>query len=281
MKITIQILLGLALGVATPGVAAQLNPLFQDNAVLQCDARVPVWGTARDGEKVTVTFAGQEVSTVASNGVWKVWLSPMKGNAAPQTLTVRGDEVLEITNVLVGEVWVAGGQSNMERQLGLRAGQKPIVNWVQEAAAANYPAIRQFYVPEVKSFTPQTTVKGDWSVCTPQTVTNFTAVGYFFARDLFQARHVPIGIIFSSWGGTPAEAWTSETALQKLPDFSEPLAQLKKFIANPELARRDAQEKQDAWFRGADPGSKPGAAWSAADLDTSDWKMMTLPTYWE
>ena len=228
MKNTAKIICTLFFAVATAGISAELNPLFQNNAVLQCDARVPVWGTARDGEKITVTFAGQKVSTVATNGVWKIWLKPMKPNATPQTLTVSGDTTSVITNVLVGEVWVASGQSNMERQLGLRPGQQPIADWEHEVAEANYPEIRQFYVPQTKSFTPQTTVKGDWSVCSPETVINFTAVGYFFARDLFAARHVPIGIIHSSWGGTPAEAWTSEAALQKLPDFAEPLAQLKK-----------------------------------------------------
>lgn len=267
--------------IATAGIAAQLNPLFQGNAVLQCDARVPVWGAGRDGEKITVSFAGQKVSTVATNGVWEIWLRPIKASAAPQTLTVQGDTTCEITNVLIGEVWVAGGQSNMERQLGLRAGQKPIYDWEQEVAAANYPQIRQFYVPETKSFTPQTTVKGDWSVCTPETAANFTAVGYFFARDLFQDRHVPIGIIFSSWGGTPAEAWTSEAALEKIPDFVPQLADLKQLVANPELARRETETKQAAWYQQVDPGSKAAAPWSAADLGETGWKTMTLPTAWE
>jgi sialate O-acetylesterase len=265
----------------TAGISAELNPLFQNNAVLQCDARVPVWGTANDGEKVTVAFAGQEISTVALDGVWKIWLRPMKANATPQTLTVRGDSTVAITNILVGEVWIASGQSNMERQLGLRAGQKPIVNWEQEVAAANYPQIRQFYVPQTLSPAPLSTVKGSWSVCSPETVKDFTAVGYFFARDLFAARHVPVGIINSSWGGTPAEAWTSEAGLQKLPEFAEPLAQLKKLTIDPELARRETQAKQEAWFVKMDPGSKPGAAWSAADWGPTDWKTMTLPAFWE
>jgi sialate O-acetylesterase len=228
-----------------------------------------------------VAFAGQKASTIATNGAWKIWLNPMKPNATPQTLTVAGDTTSVVTNVLVGEVWVASGQSNMERQLGLRPGQQPITDWEREVAAANYPEIRQFYVPETKSFSPQATVKGDWSVCSPETVVNFTAVGYFFARDLFQDRHVPIGIIFSSWGGTPAEAWTSEAALQKLPDFVEPLAQLKKLAADPVLAERETQARQKVWYEKVDPASKPESAWSAADLDTNDWKTMTLPTYWE
>ena len=271
----------LLLAISRPGISAELNPLFQNNAVLQCDARVPVWGTARDGEKVSVTFAGQEISTIATNGVWKVWLQPMKASATPQTLAVRGDKVFEITNIVVGEVWIASGQSNMERQLGLRPGQKPIASWEEEVAAANYPQIRQFYVAQTQSAAQLPSVKGSWSVCTPETVTDFTAVGYFFARDLFAARHVPVGIIHTSWGGTPAEAWTSEASLQKLPDFVEPLAEMKRLAANPELARREAQAKQEAWYQKADPGSTPGSKWSVADLDTTHWKTMTLPTLWE
>ena len=281
MKRTIIIVAVLFCISATAGISAELNPLFQNNAVLQCDARVPVWGAGRDGEKITVTFAGQKVSTVAANGVWKIWLQPMKPNATPQTLTVSADTTHVITNLLVGEVWVASGQSNMERQLGLRGGQQPITDWEQEVAAANYPEIRQFYVVQTKSFTPQATVKGNWTVCSPETVKDFTAVGYFFARDLFAARHVPIGIIHSSWGGTPAEAWTSQAGLQKLPDFAEPLVQLKKLVADPELARSETLAKQEAWYQKMDPGSKPGAVWSAAELVMDSWKTMTLPAYWE
>ncbi|MEO7931517.1 MAG: sialate O-acetylesterase [Chthoniobacterales bacterium] len=278
---TASILLTMLTVAATTGISAELNPLFQNNAVLQCDTRVPVWGTARDGEKIAVSFGEQKVSTVAKNGAWKIWLNPMKPNAKPQTLTVSGDTTSSVTNILVGEVWIASGQSNMERELGPRAGQQPITDWEREVAAAKYPEIRQFYVAQTKSLTPQTTVKGEWTVCSPETVTKFSAVGYFFARDLFQARHVPIGIIHSSWGGTPAEAWTSEAALGKLPDFAGPLTELKKYTADPDLAQRNAQAKQEEWFQKVDPGSKTGAVWSAADLDTSDWKTMILPTVFE
>jgi sialate O-acetylesterase len=267
--------------VATAGIAAELNPLFQNNAVLQCETRVPVWGSGRDQERITVTFGSQTVSTVATNGAWKVWLSPMNASATPQMLTVSGDTTQVITNILVGEVWVASGQSNMERRLGLAAGQKPILNWEREAAAAQHPEIRQFSVPQTKALSPQTAVQGRWVVCSPETVKDFTAVGYFFARDLFAARRIPVGVIYSAWGGTPAEAWTSETALQQLPDFTGPLAEMKRFAADPERMRRETQTKQEAWFQKVDPGSKLGSTWDAAELDTSDWKTMTMPSLWE
>ncbi len=266
---------------APRGMAVELNPLFQDHAVLQCDAKVPVWGTGRNGEKVTVTFGGQKVFTTVADGQWKVWLAPMKANARPQKLGVRGDNTLQISDVLVGEVWIASGQSNMERQLGLRPGQQPIVDWEKEVAAAKYPQIRQFQVPQVKSFAPQTTANGTWAVCSPETAGDFSAVGYFFARDVFAAREVPVGIIFSAWGGTPAEAWTNEETLQTLPDFAETLTSLKQLIADPEEVRRRTQEKQTVWFGQVDPASKPGAEWSLATLDESGWQTMALPAFWE
>ncbi|MEO7101375.1 MAG: sialate O-acetylesterase [Luteolibacter sp.] len=282
MKSNIKLISTLASSMlVTAATAVELNPLFQDNAVLQCDSRVPVWGTGRDGEKVTVSFGGQNLSTVVSHGVWKIWLKPMKPNATPQTLTVSGDAPHTLANILVGEVWVASGQSNMERQLGPRQGQQPISDWEHETATADHPQIRQFYVQQTKSPTPQTTVKGNWTVCSPASVKEFSAVGYFFARDLYAARHIPIGIIHSSWGGTPAEAWTSEAGLQKLSDFVGPLAELKQMTTDPNLARRKAEAKQTEWFAKVDPGSKPGAAWSATELDTADWKSMTLPAYLE
>jgi sialate O-acetylesterase len=271
-----------ALAVTLPiHAAVTLNPLFQDHAVLQQGVPVPVWGTADPGEKVTVEFASQSVATVAaSDGKWLVRLAPLTPGE-PRTLTVTGKNKIVLTDLLVGEVWIASGQSNMERQLGLRAGQKPITGWEAEVAAANYPAIRHFGVAQAKALAPQQTVKGAWSVCTPETVKDFTAVGYFFGRDLHLARRAPIGLIHTSWGGTPAEAWTSEATLRQLPDFAEPLAALKKLAADPDLARRETQAKQEAWYQRVDPGSKSGAAWSAARLEMSDWPPMALPTHWE
>ena len=234
------------------------NPLFTDGAVLQQDASVSVWGTADPGERITVEFAGQTVSaTTAGDGKWMVRLKTPKAArpSAPVTMTISGKNKITLRNLLIGEVWLCSGQSNMERHLGLQPGQKPITNWEQEVRDANYPEIRQFYVEKKTAFVPEATVKGGWSVCSPETVKDFTAVGYFFARDLFQARHVPIGLIHSSWGGTPAEAWTSEAALKALPDFAQPLAELKRMRSDPEGARRDYEAQLETWFRANDPGS--------------------------
>jgi sialate O-acetylesterase len=284
-------LLATSTGAAHAAVIA--HPLFADHAVLQQGAKVPVWGTADPGEAVSVTIIGQTVSTAAgADGKWLVQLAPMKAGG-PFTLTISGTNRIVLTDILVGEVWVASGQSNMERQLGLRVGQQPIADWEKEAAAASYPKIRHFGVAQEKSLTPLEAPKGQWSVCTPEAVKDFTAVGYFFARDLHKARHVPVGLIHSSWGGTPAEAWTSEAGLRPLPDFADTAEQIKTLIADPEAARRQYEARLETWFIANDSGSAQGVrgpptvpnlsdrAWSDPALDAESWKTMTLPTLWE
>ena len=161
-------LLALALGVFPARADVTPNPLFADNAVLQQGMKVPVWGMAEPGEPVTVEFAGQSVSTTAdAAGKWLVQLAPMKAGSRPRTLTISGKNKIVLTNILVGEVWICSGQSNMERQLGLRDGQKPITDWQKEVADAKYPEIRQFYVPQTRAFAPAQTVPGSWAVCSP------------------------------------------------------------------------------------------------------------------
>jgi sialate O-acetylesterase len=275
-------LLLLTLSISSTRADIKPNPLFADNAVLQQGMKVPVWGTAEPGEQVTVEFSGQSVSTTAdSSGKWLIRLAPMKAGGEPGTLTISGKNKIVLTNILVGEVWICSGQSNMERQLGLREGQKPITDWEKEVAEAKHPGIRQFYVPQTKAFAPVQTVKGNWSVCSPETVKDFTAVGYFFGRDLHLACHVPIGLIHTSWGGTPAEAWTSEAALSQLPDFTDALTNLKHLAADPAEAGRETQARQNEWYARVDSGVLASPPWYATDLDTSSWKTMKLPTYWE
>jgi sialate O-acetylesterase len=257
------------------------NPLFASAAVLQQGMNVPVWGAADPGERVTVEFAGQTVSVTASaDGQWLMHLSPLKAGG-PFSMTISGKNRIVLNNVLVGEVWVCSGQSNMERHLGLQPGQKPIVNWEQEVKDALYPEIRQFYVEQRLAFSPERNAKGGWSICSPEKVKDFTAIGYFFGRDLYKARHVPVGLIHSSWGGTPAEAWTSATGLRALPGFEATLAELQRSISDPEGARRDFEARLENWFHANDPGSAAPQPWSAAGLDAASWKSMTLPTLWE
>jgi len=257
------------------------HPLFTDHAVLQQGVDVPVWGTADPGEAVTVEIGGRHGSATAdAKGKWLVRLPPMPAGG-PFTMTISGRNRVVVSDVLVGEVWLAGGQSNMERQLGPRAGQRPIDDWEKEAAAANDPQIRQFAVAQEKSLTPLETVTGQWTVATPEAVKEFTAVGYFFARDLHRARHVPVGLIHSSWGGTPAEAWTSQAGLQSLPDFADTGAQIQTLIADPEAAHRQYAARLESWFVAHDAGSVPRASWELPALDAGGWKTMAVPGLWE
>jgi sialate O-acetylesterase len=207
---------------AAPAVRAEVTPnsLFSDHMVLQQQTNVPVWGRARPGEAVTVSFKNQTVKTnTYANGKWLVKLS-REPTGGPYSMRIAGDNTITIKDVLVGEVWLCSGQSNMERQLGPRPPQQPLVNWEQERDLANYPQIRQYTVPP--KYTPEKLddAHGNWQVCSPQTVVDFTAVGYFFAKNLYNDRKVPIGILNSSFGGTPAEDWMSPNALAANPELA-------------------------------------------------------------
>ena len=197
------------------------NSLFSDHMILQMGKYIPIWGTAQEGEKITVNFNGQEKKTIAVNGRWRVKLSPMPYTTTPLSMTVSGNDTVIVHDILVGEVWLCSGQSNMERQLGPTPSQLLITNWEKEKNEANYPLIRQFFVPLKYSTEKITDVNGNWTICSPQMVVNFSAVGFFFARNLYQRLKVPIGIIFSAYGGTIAEDWTSKTALENNTELNE------------------------------------------------------------
>lgn len=218
-----------ARGAVTP------NSLFTDNCVLQRDRPVPVWGKAPDGARITVEFAGQRAAATAAHGQWKVWLKAMPADATPRDLIIREGAVLTLRNVVVGDVWVASGQSNMERQLGPRPPQPDIVGWREAAAAADYPAIRQYKVPEHAAPTPTDDAGGAWTVCSPRTAPEFSAVGFFFARAIRRAEKVPVGLLFTAWGGTMAQAWTSAPALATMDDFSTAGGAAKAMIGNPDF----------------------------------------------
>lgn len=262
----------------------QLASPFADHMVLQQGQPVPVWGTADAGETVTVEFAGQKKSvTTMPEGKWRADLATLTASAEPRTFIVTGSSTagaIQLQDVLVGEVWICSGQSNMERQLGPRPPQKPIVDWEKEAAAADHPTIRQFYVTQKTSLTPLSSLTGQWTVCSPATVGDFTAVGYFFARDLQKARNVPVGIIHSSWGGTPAEAWTSRGGLAAFPEFNKDLEQIDGVIADPKGSRKNYLARLDQWYAANDPGSID-QAWAKTGLDTKTWEQMNLPVLWE
>lgn len=257
----------------------RLPALVGNHMVLQRDAPVPVWGWATAGERVVVTFRGHDYpAKLGAAGRWQVTL-PATPAGGPYTLTVKGrKDVHTIEDILMGDVWLASGQSNMELPLRDKNAPAPgayplILNAEQEVATADFPQIRQFTVKKVVAYQPQTETEGyDWKVCSPATAGSFSAVGYFFARDLHQRYHVPIGLISSPWGGTPAEAWVSAEALQKLPDFQTPVAALAGRPARPATPDKDAQNTPTVLYNGMiaplQPYAIKGIIWYQGESNT-------------
>ena len=231
MKILIAVLAATCI-IATvcPAIAAVRMPaVFSDNMVIQAGMPVPVWGWATAGEKITVKFAGQEKTaraasvTAGADGKWMLKLDAMKASAKPAQMTVTGPDgqAVNIGSVLVGEVWLGSGQSNMEMGVG---GCLDVDN---VAADANYPAIRMFTVQKRPAGEPMDDVIGKWVVCSPQTVRGFSAALYFFGRRIHKDLGVPVGLIHSSWGGTRIEPWTPPcgfAAVAELKELSQQVA---------------------------------------------------------
>ena len=252
-----------------------LNPLFSDEMVLQRGQSDPVWGWTTPGATVRVSVAGKKASALAgADGAWMAHL-PLLPTGGPYTLRVDGPQTAVLVNVRVGDVWVCSGQSNMEFGLG------NAINADQETAAANYPKIRLFMVQHNVKLDPQATAPvAPWAICTPQSVrqggwNGFSAVGYFFGRDLYKSQHVPIGLIETDWGGTPAEAWTSGPALTKLPDFRAAVAQL----GSSGSVTTSMAQQMSAWYAKNDPGM--AAKWSDPTADAAAWPTMTLPVLFQ
>lgn len=186
----------------------KLPAIIGDNMVLQADKPLPVWGWASPGEKVTVSLLGENKEvTAGQDGKWMVKLEAKKAGG-PVEMNITGKNKLTLKNILIGEVWVCSGQSNMGYTFD-RAHNASV-----ESSKANNPKIRLFKVPRVTAFSPQEDAAGKWEECDSETVKNFTAVGYFFGRDIQKALGVPVGLINTSWGGTPAQAWTSIEGLK-------------------------------------------------------------------
>ena len=237
-----------------------LAPLFTDHAVLQQGKPVPVWGRAAPNEKVTVAFRDQVVAaTAGADGRWMVYLDALKPGA-PAELVVSGQNTIRLQDVLVGEVWVCSGQSNMEFRVWGPPGDVYRANHAdEEVAAANFPLIREFKVDRAVAAQPAGTARGAWVVCSPATAGAFSAVGYFFARDLFERLGVPVGIITAAYGGTSIESWMSDYALKSNPGFAvvdqrwaEALVGWPEKLAAYHVAVA-RQEKEDAAEKAAGP----------------------------
>ena len=241
-----------------------LSNLFQSNMVLQRDKPVKIWGWAAPGEEITVTFANQTQKVKADKDrLWKVTLTAMEANASSQALTVKGSKTLILENILIGDVWILGGQSNMEFSIGQVEGGK------LEIDSANFKNIRHMTMPRKsvqeyqKSFeitykwdgrnkTHNKTDKGYWEICTPETARNLSAIGYIFARRIHMASQIPIGVIDTSVGGSTIESWTPFAAVKKAegPVIKQWTAEQVKYIAeyDPKKELEERIAKKKAWI---------------------------------
>ncbi len=251
--------------------------IFSDNMVLQYNKPIPVWGWADAGEKVTVHFNKQTKSIKADkNGKWMITL----GNEAaggPYELTISGKNTISIQDVLVGQVWICSGQSNMEFRVD------GVINSKAEIASADYSLIHQFLVKKDIGSLPKSDISsGEWSICSPETVANFTAVGYFFARELYNELKMPIGLINTSWGGTHSETWTSKEAFQNSDEFKNMIGSMPSLnFDSLNNVRKEAMLKKINALQGALPDGNAVDTWKDAATDDTQWPTMSLPGLWE
>ena len=248
--------------------------------VLQRNKPISIWGFGTAGEKVTVHFNAQTQSTkTGKDGKWKVMLAP-ENAGGPFLLFVKGKNQLSIQNILVGEVWICSGQSNMEMPI---EGWGKINNYQQEIAAADYPQIRHFKVPQTVSTTLKDDITGgDWKVCSPATAGDFSATAYFFARQLYNQLKVPIGLINTSWGGTMSEAWTSEHAFSLSPELKYIADAMKNSDIETMMKKRgETLLKTITKVQGSFENNASTINWKNIDFDDSKWPSMKLPGVWE
>lgn len=269
--------------------------LFSDHMVIQQRVPVPVWGWASPGDRITVRLmpaAGsgnreqKKTAIAGADGEWMVRFAPLKASPVPAQMTAHSnaDGTITVRDILVGEVWLCSGQSNMQMTV------KECANPDKEKAEANWPAIRMFSVPQLVNIQPPADVAASWRVCTPNTAGDFSAAGYFFGRRLHQTLKVPIGLVNSSWGGTRVEAWTSRDALIKdklckaevkgfetilgAMDEEKHKAQIAAYQSNPDLWLQEHVVK--------DPGNRAfGRGWAKPGFKDSGWPVMDLPMQWQ
>lgn len=261
----------LATLVATTAARAELAmpAIFGDHMVLQQKLANPVWGWDTPGTVVKVTFAGQSKSAkAAADGRWEVKLDPLPVNASPATVTIAGTTSKTFSDVLVGEVWICSGQSNMQFAV------KESYDGDLEALTAKHPQIRLISVPQVGTQDPKTDFKGQWQECGPQTVPSFSAVGFYYGRLLQQILDVPVGLIDNSWGGSAAEAWVRRDVLEQDARFKTLMAGTVKReaqLADP-LAAQNFQTARDAWKKRADEAKAAGKPFAEpAPKSPADW----------
>jgi sialate O-acetylesterase len=254
-----------------------LPKIFSDNMVLQRDASIPVWGWAEASEKVQVLFNGQRNSATAdSNGKWTVKLKPEKAGG-PFELIVKGENTIQISNVLVGEVWLCSGQSNMEWTVGQS------VNAGKELALADNPLIRHIKISKTIDGLPQDDFKeGAWKVSDPTTAREFSGVAYFFAQNIYKELKVPIGLINASWGGTNIETWISREGFESSDEFRDMISRMPKLdIDSLTKLKVSAKTRQVEAIQGARLDTFDSATFKELSFDDSRLPTLDEPELWE
>jgi len=266
----------------------RLPGVIADGMVLQQKSKVALWGWTDPGEKVKVQggWSRRKVSAVADDsGKWMVQIRTPKAGGPFQLSIMSNDEQIVLENVLIGEVWLCSGQSNMDMWMTKGNGKAGVLNYEVEVAKADFPEIRLFKVGRGVTVTPQNDCKGTWKICTPENIAQFSAVAYYFGRELYDSLDVPIGLIQTSWGGTHAEAWTSRESLESSEDCRSYLDDYYKdagFEANNSKMMTDYQGKFQEWLAESFKiDQEQRNKWVLTNFDDGDWLTMNLPCKWE
>ncbi|MFT3827925.1 MAG: sialate O-acetylesterase [Chitinophagaceae bacterium] len=260
--------------VLSTNAQVKLPQLIRDSMVLQRDAAINIWGWASIGEKISVQFNGKSYKTkTGDDGKWLLKLAATPAGG-PYTMNITGKNKITLSNILVGDVWLCSGQSNMAHQVTLHS-----VRYADDIAKANYPAIRHFWIPTTTNLQgPRADLAGGyWKSANPKDVLDFSAVAYFFARDLYEKYHVPIGLINASVGGTTIEAWTSEEGLKEFPAITKTIERNKDTAYVNDLNRKG----QTAPVRSRDKGLSESTPWYSTSYSPKGWHTINVPGYWE
>jgi sialate O-acetylesterase len=264
--------------VTTSFAQVRLPKLISDGMVLQREAKIRIWGWSSPGEQITVALdKNKRKTTASSRGEWSLELPAMKAGG-PYTMKIAGKNSITLNDVLIGEVWLCAGQSNMVHQMDIHD-----VTYAKDIATANYPAIRHFKIPtETNLEGPGKDVNGgSWQRAVSEEVRPFSAVAYFFARKLYDKYKVPVGLINASVGGTPIEAWISEEGLKEFPEILKTIKQNKDTAYVNSLNRKRPDGRGQVSEEPTDKGLKGAKPWYAVDFTPKDWRNINIPGYWE
>lgn len=258
----------------------KLPRLISDGMVLQQNTKVKVWGWAKKDEAITLQFNNKTYQTISNGeGKWLITIQTPKAGG-PYEMIISGENQLKVKDILIGEVWICSGQSNMVLPM-----ERVKEKYTEIISQTNNPQIRHFFIPTRYNFNKplEDFTSGKWETATPENILRFTATGYFFAKDLFEKYHVPIGLINASVGGTPVEAWISEDGLKDFPHHLALTEQVKDSAYINQIRKKEGAITSH-WYanlRKNDAGMNGSKKWFENDYDASSWAKMTLPNFWE